>query len=111
MIEYLIISIIIILYIKGIVLGFILAKVYSKPVYTTLENKPNSFFKDKKKNSPAESGALEKIKSVQIDDTKIVIGIDTSSIEKKFDNIASTTEIQDNITESANKLSQMIKRR
>lgn len=88
-----------------------MAKVYSKPVYTSVEDRPNSFFKEKKKNSTAESGALEKIKSVQIDDTKLVIGIDTSSIEKKFDSMGSTTTVKDNIEESANKLSQMIKRR
>lgn len=109
--EYLIISIIIILYIKGVVLGFILAKLYAKPVYTSIEDKPNNFFKQNNPIKREQSGALEKIKSIQIDDTKIVMGIDTSSIEKKFDNIGPSTTVKDNIEESANKLSQLIKRR
>ena len=52
---------------------------------------------------------IEKMQTVAIDDSKFVGNIDTSDMEKKYDNIAPSVEINDNIDQSVNKLSSLIK--
>ena len=49
------------------------------------------------------------MQTVAIDDSKFVGNIDTSDMEKKYDNIAPSVEINDNIDQSVNKLSSLIK--
>ena len=52
---------------------------------------------------------IEKMQKVTIDDSTFIANIDTSDMEKKYDNIANSVEINDNIDQSVNKLSSLIK--
>lgn len=49
-----------------------------------------------------------KNKSIDIDETKVVLNIDTNKLEKKFNNIAESTSIEDStLNSSISKLKQM----
>ncbi len=63
--------------------------------------KLDSFFKQQKK--------AEKIKSIQIDDTKVVLDKDikTNNLEKKFDKLGTNTKKKNDISSSVNKLKNM----
>jgi len=64
-------------------------------------NKPESFF-GKQRNS-------EKVykDSIKIDDKKIVMGIETVSMQSKHEGLGKTTESQDNTQSAINKLKSM----
>ena len=92
----LIVSIFFLVFILGIFIGYLLNK---QNVRTIVEDKPKSFFDNNKTNNPK--------KSIDIDDTKVVLSIDTNKLEKKFDNIADSTVVKSNIGNSVNKLKNM----
>jgi hypothetical protein len=46
-------------------------------------------------------------KKLNIDETKVVLNIDTTQMEKKFTNIAEQKTVETDISESVNKLKQM----
>lgn len=52
---------------------------------------------------------IEKIQSVDIDESKFVVDADLSGFEKKFEEIAETKESNENIESSISKLSQIMK--
>jgi len=93
----LIISIIIshmLIMILGIGLGYL---IWGKqmPVYEKPESFLRSQGKDKKSNS------------IEIDDTKVVLSVNTDGYEKKFDNMTKETKVKNNISSSVNKLKSM----
>lgn len=47
--------------------------------------------------------------NIEIDDKKIVIDIDTSGLEKKYQSLGQVTQTETNISESVNKLKNMKK--
>jgi ABC-type tungstate transport system permease subunit len=61
------------------------------------------------KNIKNHQNIIEKMQKVTIDDSKFIANIDTSDMEKKYDNIANSIEINDNIDQSVDKLSSLIK--
>lgn len=61
------------------------------------------------KKQKEQEKTIEKIKSIDIDDSKFVIVEDISGLEKKFEDIAKTTDVHENIESSINKLSQIMK--
>lgn len=52
---------------------------------------------------------IEEISKIKIEDTKFVVGIDTSNIEKKFLSLGDVTKTDDNISNSINKLKNLKK--
>lgn len=48
-----------------------------------------------------------KTKDIEIDNTKIVLKIDTDNMEKKFDNITESKKQKNDVSSSVNKLKQM----
>jgi len=64
---------------------------------------------EKKDLSKKHNDLINKISKVSIDDSKLVSIIDTTEMEKKYDNIAPSVEINDSIDSSVNKLSSLIK--
>jgi hypothetical protein len=64
---------------------------------------------EKKHLNKKHNDLINKISKVSIDDSKLVSNIDTTEMEKKYDNIAPSVEINDNIDSSVNKLSSLIK--
>ena len=92
----LIVSIFFLVFILGIFIGYLFNK---QNVRTIVEDKPKSFFDNNKTNNLK--------KSIDIDDTKVVLSIDTNKLEKKFDNIADSTVVKSNIGNSVNKLKNM----
>lgn len=89
--------ILIYLNIMSLIIGYIIGKF----LYKT--ETQSSYLKSNKKNNSLE----DKVSGVTIDDKKYVVAIDTKGIEKKFDNISTTKESEDNISEAVNKLKNM----
>lgn len=52
---------------------------------------------------------IEEISKIKIEDTKFVVGIDTSNIEKKFSSLGDVTKTDDNISNSISKLKNLKK--
>ncbi len=61
---------------------------------------PTSFLKSQGKPKP-------KNNSIEIDDTKVVLKVDTDGLEKKFDKIADSKKVKSDISSSVNKLKSM----
>ena len=93
-----------------LLLGFCLASIFSKNIvstdglgYSILDSKTT-----KRKKEQAE--VINKIQSIDIDDSKFVTNIDTSSLEKGFDKeITKSTEVNSDIQSSVNKLQSLMK--
>lgn len=60
------------------------------------EDSPKSFFKEQKQNN-----------KITIDDKKVVLNIDTNSLEKKYDSLGETKTSSENISGAVNKLKNM----
>lgn len=52
---------------------------------------------------------IEKVKLVDIDESKVIIDTDTSVLEKKFENLGEDKQVNENIESSISKLSQIMK--
>ncbi len=61
---------------------------------------PTSFLKSQGKPT-------QKSNSIEIDDTKVVLKVDTDGLEKKFDKIADSKQVKSDISSSVNKLKSM----
>lgn len=61
---------------------------------------PTSFLKNQGKPT-------QKNNSIEIDDTKVVLKVDTDGLEKKFDKIADSKQVKSDISSSVNKLKSM----
>lgn len=90
-----------------LILGYIIGKISDKNSSNIIESgyishKPN-------KKEIEQNKVIQKIQSVNIDESKVVLETDISGLEKKFDDITETTMVNDNITGSINKLSQIMK--
>lgn len=102
---YLCIVINILFFCIGYLLGNLRIKNHeSSPISWCISNK------EQKKQQEKEQ-TLEKIKAIDIDNSKMVIIEDISGLEKKFDNMGNTTDVHSNIESSINKLSQIMKGR
>ena len=89
------------------ILGLLVGKIYfSSSVFS--EHMGYSFVSQEKKKKE-QNKVINKIKSIDIDESTYVINENTDGLEKKFENIADTKSVSDNIESSVNKLSQMIK--
>ncbi len=84
-------------------IGFLLGKNNVKIV------SKESFVEKSQRKSKDYEKVVEKMQKITIDDSKFVSNIDISDMEKKYDNIAPSVEINDNIDASVNKLSSLIK--
>lgn len=52
---------------------------------------------------------IEKVKLIDIDESKVIIDTDTSVLEKKFENLGEDKHVNENIDSSISKLSQIMK--
>lgn len=101
--------ILILLYVTAIFIGYLIGRMRPIQVYDNAGYSGLSLSKDKSLKRTEEKQIIEKIKSVDIDDTIFIHSLDTSGMEKKFDTISTTTEKPAEIEQSINKLSQIIK--
>lgn len=85
----------ILVFVLGLGLGFWIGKNNSQGDVQT----PGSFLKS--------NGMKKQKNSLEIDDTKVVLKIDTQGMEKKFDNITKETSVKNDISNSVNKLKSM----
>lgn len=97
-------------YLTAIILGYIVGRTEKTQVYYNREEPKTQNAKILRKTAE-EKEIIEQIKSIDIDDRIFVQSLDTSGMEKKFDNISTTTEKPAQIEQSINKLSEIIKRR
>jgi hypothetical protein len=82
-----------------------------------LSNKPktdNTYYDlfplNKTQRKQAEQNRIiEKVKSIDIDDRKVIIDTDTSALEKKFEILGEDKQVNESIESSINKLSQIMK--
>lgn len=97
-VSQIIIVIFLILNIITFILGYFIGKI-SKINIVNSNISDTSFIPiDKQKNN---------IEKINIDETKVVSKINTSSLEKKYDNLGNTTISDENITDSINKLKKL----
>jgi len=85
------------------ILGFILAR-NIKNSNSTGDN--TTIFS---KNYTMKQNNAEQAQKIKIEDTKFVVGVDTSNIEKKYESLGDVTTSQDNITNSIDKLKNLKK--
>ena len=79
-------------------IGYFIGKLLNTGVSNSVINtKPNSFFDDIKKDN----------KTISIDDTKYVVDIQTSGMEKKYESLGDIKQSEENISNSINKLKNM----
>lgn len=52
---------------------------------------------------------IEKVKLIDINESKVIIDTDTSVLEKKFENLGEDKHVNENIESSISKLSQIMK--
>lgn len=65
------------------------------------EDSPKSFLKT------SGQGNRNKSANIEIDDTKVVLKVDTDGMEKKFDQMTQSKSVKNNISSSVNKLKSM----
>lgn len=96
--------IVLILTLVASICGYIIGRLTNSPLGVGVLYNDNIIEKNAKviKNNLAQQKPL-----IKIDDTKFVTEIDTSSLEKKFDNLGEVKISQDNVVESVNKLKNM----
>lgn len=85
----------ILVFVLGLGLGFFIGKQSSQGN----NEAPSSFLKS--------NGMKKQKNTVEIDDTKVVLKIDTQGMEKKFDNFTKETTVKNDISSSVNKLKSM----
>jgi hypothetical protein len=79
-------------------IGYFIGKQYNVGVsISNTDRKPLSFFKEAKKEK----------QNFTIDDTKYVVDIKTSGMEKKYESLGEIKESEENINNSINKLKNM----
>lgn len=79
-------------------IGYFIGKQSNGGVSSSATNtKPTSFFDDIKKEN----------KAISIDDTKYVVDIQTSGMEKKYESLGDIKQSEENISNSINKLKNM----
>lgn len=79
-------------------IGYFIGKQNSTGVSNTISNiKPTSFFNEEPKST----------KSLAIDDTKYLVDIKTSGMEKKYESLGDIKKSEENISNSINKLKNM----
>lgn len=66
----------------------------------------NILYDSKQNNSKKETQINTKTK-IDIDESKFILGIDTSNMEKKYDSLGSISQSSDSISNSINKLQQL----
>ena len=65
------------------------------------ETKPSSFLKSQGRKNTGQNSNIE------IDDTKVVLKVDTGGMEKKFDKMTESKSVKNDISSSVNKLKSM----
>lgn len=86
-------------------LGYLLSLVCNK---NNTNYMPFSVNRTEKKQTE-QNRIIEKVKLVDIDESKVIIDTDTSVLEKKFDNLGEDKHVNENIESSISKLSQIMK--
>jgi hypothetical protein len=71
--------------------------------YSVKHEKPADFFSKQRK----EEGMSNLANKINIDDKKIVMGVETVNMESKHDGLGKTTESKDNTQSAINKLKNM----
>ena len=104
------ITVLIILYIIGIMLGYIAGKINKDSVIQYEKLDPQSIIKNNKNINQHNMEVLEKVKFIQIDDSKYVTDVDYDGIEKKFSTLGDESKKEQNIQNSIDKLSNIIKK-
>lgn len=61
------------------------------------------------KKQAEQNRIIEKVKLIDIDESKVIIDTDTSVLEKKFENLGEDKHVNENIESSISKLSQIMK--
>ena len=97
-VSQIIIVIFLILNIITFILGYFIGKISKINIVNSNVSDTSFIPIDKQKNS---------IEKINIDETKVVSKINTSSLEKKYDNLGNTTISDENITDSINKLKKL----
>lgn len=97
-VSQIIIVIFLILNIITFILGYFIGKISKINIVNSNVNDTSFIPIGKQKNS---------IEKINIDETKVVSKINTSSLEKKYDNLGNTTISDENITGSINKLKKL----
>lgn len=98
--TYLCITINIILFILGIIIGLFITK-FSNNLH--IQAKPKSFFNQNKEIDK------DTISKMSIDDTKFVVQIKTDDLEKKYESLGDIKHSQEKISDSINKLKNLKK--
>lgn len=88
------------------IFGLVIGKIWFSR--TSSGNIESYIFKENSKKKEQKQ-VIDKIKSINIDESTYVINENTDELEKKFENIANTKSVNDNIESSVSKLSQMIR--
>ena len=104
------ITVLIILYIIGIMLGYIAGKINKDIVIQYEKLDPQYIIKNNKNIKENNMEVLEKVKFIQIDDSKYVTDVDCGGIEKKFSTLGEESKKEQNIQDSIDKLSNIIKK-
>lgn len=81
----------------SLLIGFLLGRFYISSVGNPIYNNINNTKKNSNKNSIP-------INNIEIDDKKIVLDINTSGLEKKYQSLGQVTQKDNDISESINKL-------
>jgi hypothetical protein len=79
-----------------ILIGYILGKITNNN--GVIQNKPKSFF---------EKEIINDNQKITIDNSKVVTEIKTDNLEKKYDQLGTTVESNENISSAINKLKNM----
>lgn len=103
----LILYILVVLNILLFIIGYIIGRIQQKNV--NIIGQSGYLIPKEQKKQIEQNKIIEKIQSVDIDDSKFVVDVDLSGFEKKFEEIAETKESNENIESSISKLSQIMK--
>ena len=99
----------VVIYVSCVLIGYILGRIHTTNIAHIEYPTTDKFFTPNTKTKQ-EIDTIEKLKRVNIDDSVLVHNIDTSGMEKKFEQISEIQQSDANIESSVNKLSQIIRR-
>lgn len=98
-------SSLIIVCINSLYIGYCLGKKHAT-IITHHDQAPQSFFK---KNTSSKNNNDNSIKSIDIDESKVVVALDTNDLEKKYEKLGETKKSHENISGSIDKLKNLKK--
>lgn len=105
MINHTIVAVLIILCINSIIIGYILCRTIHSD--KTIHSNVVKFGSHKDTNPKSNSLRVNEPQNIIIDDSKFVVSLDTTKLEKKYDSLGKTTQSSENISGSIDKLKKM----